>query len=169
MIRGTRLDCPPADRCEEHAFFTGGLIVPDIEVIQSDPDERVANTTEVEVPSPPSPQPSASSAISATSQEEKNNSVNEDCYDVPSIIRERRRCKRGKTAEQLIECLSKTEKCSDRDLFLVGHDAGKWLIENCTRKNFPTADEFLKMAKSINFYFPSTRNVNSSLSYASVV
>ena len=109
--------------------------------------ERVANPTDDEVPSPSSPQPSASSAISATSQGEKNNSVNYDCYDTPSIIRERRRCKRGKTVEQLIDSLLQTGKCSDKD-FLVGHDVGKWLIENCTRKNFPTADEIMKMIRN---------------------
>jgi hypothetical protein len=84
-------------------------------------------------------------------------------------------------AQQLIERLLGCEVCSNRDRLLVKKATGNWLMANCersvcnlvinisvvqlltsvmistnTKEQYPTAEEFLKMAKSIVHYYPPT-------------
>ena len=81
-----------------------------------------------------------------------------------------RLCNRGKTSSDLISSLLASEKCCESDLFLLVRDTGKWLMNNNKLgKESPLEySEFEKMGKSINHYFPSTRNTKSSVPYVNI-
>jgi hypothetical protein len=89
-------------------------------------------------------------------------------------LREKVRGDLGDCAQQLIERLLGCEVCSNRDRLLVKKATGNWLMANCERsvcnlvinngvvqlltsviistnskEQYPTAEEILKMAKSI--------------------
>jgi hypothetical protein len=98
-------------------------------------------------------------------------------------VREKVRGDLADSAQQLMERLLECEVCSNRDRLLVKKATGNWLMANCERsvcnhlikidvvqlltsviisnnskEQYPTAEEFLKMAKFIVHYYPSTGN-----------
>ncbi|KZS09759.1 Uncharacterized protein APZ42_025933 [Daphnia magna] len=58
--------------------------------------------------------------------------------------------------------IEKGNNASVLELSYLIWTSDNWLMRNCEmRKNFPSSDEILKMAKSIVFYFPSAGSFNS--------
>lgn len=96
---------------------------------------------------------------------------------------------RGDSAQEIIARLIASDVCSDHDRSLVKKATGTWLMANCkkvssiefsfslhfvtffvySKENYPSAQEFLKMAKSIVHYYPSTGNKASKSPWVCIV
>ncbi|KAK4037887.1 hypothetical protein OUZ56_029913 [Daphnia magna] len=90
----------------------------------------------------------------------------EKLFSVADILKEGRIGVKGDTSEEIIARLNAVDfpsrRCSQKDLSYLIWTSGTWLMRNYEmRKNFPSSDEILKMAKSIVFYFPSAGSFNT--------